>query len=113
MPKPMSKEKIIAAIKGTGGIITDIADKLSLSWHMAYDTVQMYPETILALEDEKEKRLDLAETTITKAISEGDVQTSKWLLMTIGKKRGYSEKQEMEISGQGQLVIVRGNKPTT
>ena len=108
----MDKDKILEAIKGTGGIMTNIARKLSLSWHMAYDFCQMYEETKKAITDEQETMLDMAENTIGKSIQDGDVQTSKWYLAMKGKKRGYIEKQEIEHSGSGQLVIVRhGNKP--
>ena len=109
----MTKEKILAAITGTGGIMSTIADRLELTWSMAYNYCQKYEETKSALADETERILDKAEGTLFSSIDAGDVQSSKWILATKGKKRGYSEKQEMEISGQGQLVIIRGNKPTT
>jgi hypothetical protein len=113
MGSKTTDKQIVEAIKGTGGIVSIVARRLGCDWHTADKYCKRNETTIQAIEDEKESLLDLAESTIGKSIQDGDVQTSKWLLMTIGKKRGYSEKQEMEISGQGQLVIIRGNKPTS
>jgi hypothetical protein len=55
----------------------------------------MHPECVQAMEDEREINLDKAESVILDALEGGDLQTTKFYLMTIGKKRGYSERHEL------------------
>ena len=91
---------VIEAIKGTAGIVSTIAKRLGVEWHTANERIQKYPEALKAFQDEREGILDMAEATILTAIKSGDTGSAKWLLSTIGKKRGFTEKQEIEISGE-------------
>ena len=107
-------EQIIESIKGTGGIIQAIARNLGCQWHTAEKYVNMYEETKEAYRDEKESILDLAESKIIGSINSGNTQDAKWYLATQGKKRGYTEKQEIEHSGNADKplqIIVNGVKP--
>jgi len=102
-----STDKItLEAIKGSAGIISTIAKRLNLSWHAAEARIQKYPETLKAFQGEREGILDMAEATILTAIKQGDTGSAKWLLSTIGRKRGFTEKQEIEISGGISVNLV-------
>lgn len=90
-----SKKAIIEAIKDSGGIMSTIARRLGVTWHTADTWVKQYDETKQALQDEREAILDLAESTLFKNIKDGNSQDAKWLLSTMGKNRGYSERQEI------------------
>ncbi len=92
-------EEIFAAIKGSKAIISTIAKKLNCEWHTAKAYIEKYPLAQQALQDEIDKNKDIAENTILSAIDLGDIQTAKWYLQTIGKDRGYSEKTEIQHSG--------------
>jgi hypothetical protein len=106
----MKRELVLEAIKGTGGIMSAIAKRLGCEWHTANTWCQKWVETQKALEDEREGILDLAENTVYQSIKDKDVQTAKWLLATKGKRRGYSERHEIDATVQGQIVIVRAPK---
>jgi len=93
-------ETVIEAIKGSAGIVSTIAKRLGVEWHTANERIQKYPETLKAFADEREGILDMAEATILTAIKSGDTGSAKWLLSTIGKKRGFSEKLEVQIDGE-------------
>lgn len=90
-----SKKAIIEAIKDSGGIMSTIARRLDVTWHTADSWVKQYDETKQALQDERETILDLAESTLFRNIKDGNSQDAKWLLSTMGKNRGYSERQEI------------------
>ena len=96
---------IIAAIKGSGGIMSTIARRLKVEWHTAQSYVRHSIVTVQALQNEEETALDLAESTLLKAIKNNDVQAAKWLLSTKGKRRGYSEKHEIDHSNAFPVQI--------
>lgn len=115
MGKP-SKKQILEAIEGTGGIILTVAKKLGVHWNTAEKYCLMYEETRTALNNEKEKILDLAEIGIYKKIQEGDTDIGKWVLSRKGKNRGWSERQEITGKDGGKLEVnatieIIGNKP--
>lgn len=92
--------EIKEAITNSAGIISTIAKRLNCEWHTCKKYIDSYDETRRALNDEIEKNIDKAESIILKALNSEDIQTAKWYLQTIGKQRGYSEKQEIEHSGE-------------
>ena len=73
-------QQFIDAISGTGGIITAIARKVGCSWHTAQKYIDTYPTIRQAYEDECSGVDDLAESTVIRAIKDGDVGAAKWWL---------------------------------
>ena len=105
-PIDKSNEKLtLAAIKNSAGIISSIAKRLDVDWHTAESWIQKYPSTLAAFAAEREGVLDMAEAAIFTAIKQGDTGSAKWILSTIGRKRGFTEKQEIEISGGISVTI--------
>ena len=90
-----TNDAILEAIKDSGGIMSTIARRLGVTWHTADTWVKQYDETKQALQDEREAILDLAESTLFRNIKDGNSQDAKWLLSTMGKNRGYNERQEI------------------
>jgi hypothetical protein len=104
------KSKTLSAIKGSGGIMSTVAKRLDCDWHTAEAQVKRWPEALLAMQDEREGILDMSEATIFSAVKNGDVGAARYILSTVGKRRGYSEKQEVEVSnpnGSPFELIVR------
>ena len=100
-----SKKAIIEAIKDSGGIMSTIARRLGVTWHTADTWVKQYDETKQALQDEREAILDLAESTLFRNIKDGNSQDAKWLLSTMGKNRGYSERHEITGADGGSIDV--------
>ena len=99
-PIDKSKEKqTLEAIKGSAGIISTIAKRLEVDWHTAESYIKKYPTALDAFQDEREGILDMAEAAIFTAIKQGDTGSAKWILSTIGRKRGFTEKQEIGLTG--------------
>ena len=98
MSKNFSREQILQAIENSAGIVLTIAKRLSCDWHTAQAYIEKWEGTRAAYQDECEKVLDLAETKMIEVINTGDGPMIRYLLSTKGKSRGYTEKQEHEIS---------------
>jgi hypothetical protein len=88
-------QDFIAAIPGTGGIVSVIARKVGCDWHTADKWVRTKPTVKKAYDDECEAVLDMAEGVLMKGIKEGDTADAKWYLTRKGKQRGYAERQEI------------------
>lgn len=105
-------EQVLAAIKDSHGIITTIAKRLGCSWSKGRDSIDRWETTRKAFEDEIEQILDLAESKLFTSINNGDVQSAKWILSTKGKKRGYTERQEVTgPDGDALRITYRVVKP--
>ena len=98
-PKEYTEEEVLSAVKGSASIISTVAKNLGCTWGTADKYIRMYPSCMEALSDECERVLDLAESKMIEHINKGDAQMIKYILSTKGKKRGYSEKQQVEHSG--------------
>ena len=102
-----TEEQLLEAIKDTGGIMSRIADKLGCSWHSAEKHVNKNEVAKQAYKDERQGLIDDSENVIRNAVKGGDVQSAKFVLMTLGKNRGYTERQEVEHSGDMSITINR------
>lgn len=109
MSKP-SKEAIIKAIKGSGGVMSTIAKKLGVEWHTAKKYTRLYPETRQAYRNEEEFILDIADAKLYSNVKQGDLAAIKWLQATKGKKRGYVERSEL--TGKNGNAIQTKTKTT-
>jgi hypothetical protein len=91
--KGYTEKKVLAAIKGSGGIITTIANRIGCEWHTAKKLTQKWQSTRDAYKDERETILDMSESAILKSIKEGNTQDAKWLLSSLGASRGFGKEQ--------------------
>ncbi len=94
----LSKNKFIEAVVDSGGVKTTIANRLGVTRKAIYDYLIRFPELQVYLEQEEEKILDMAEISLFSQVKDQDFSATKYILGTKGRKRGYSEKQEVEIS---------------
>jgi hypothetical protein len=101
-----TEDEIISAIKESAGIISTISDRLNCSWGSARSYIQKYESTKQAYADEEERTLDLAESRMLTHIEQGDRDMIKYLLSRKGRKRGYSEKTEVEHTGGVKIVYL-------
>jgi predicted transcriptional regulator YheO len=83
------KRKILKAIKDSAGIVSQIAKKSKASRTTVYEYLKVYPDVKEAYEDEKEKVLDIAETSLYQLAQQKDIQAVKYILDKKGEGRGY------------------------
>ena len=97
--------EFIAAIPGTGGIISTIASRVGCDWHTAKKYIEQYPTVQRAYGDEVEKVADIAESMVIKAIRDEDIGTAKWYLSRKAAGRGYAPKLEQDIEQAGEIIL--------
>jgi transposase len=102
-PEKASVKKILNAISGTGGLISAIAVKLGVHYHTVLNYEKKYESIRLAIEEERDRILDKAESNLFMRIKEGDEETSKWFLARKGRHRGYSEKIDTKQKIEGTI----------
>ena len=95
MSKNYTKEQVEEAIKGSVGIMSTIAKRLDCNWRIAKKYCEKWECTKIALANENESIIDLAESKAFSLIKEGDAGMIKWFLSRKGKERGYTERQEI------------------
>ena len=89
--KKILKEKtLLAAIAGSRGVISTIAERLGMNWHTVRNAIDESEAAQQALADEEETALDFVENKAYERIEAGDGQMIRFVLATKGKKRGYT-----------------------
>ena len=87
-----TEKKILEARKDSGGLVSVIQKKLGCdSWICAKNNIDRFESTKEAYLSEKERILDVAESSLIKSIQEGNTQDGKWYLSKKGKERGYAD----------------------
>lgn len=90
------KKDVLDAIDGSYGIVSTVAAKLHCNWHTADEYIKKWPETLQALSDEEESKLDFVEGKAIKKINESDGAMIRFYLATKGKKRGFTYDEKLE-----------------
>ena len=98
-------EQVIEAIEHSNGLLAAAARELGISRRTVYNYVTKYPTIAKALEDARETNLDYAEGQLMKAVKAGNVTAIMFLLKTVGKSRGYVDRQEVTGADGGPLSI--------
>ena len=104
----MTEETVARALRKTAGIQTRAAKVLGISQSAVSQRVSGSPYLQEIYQEIREGLLDVAEDALIEKIHEGHMTAIIFYLKCIGKARGYTEKQEMEVSqkkGSGVLVV--------
>lgn len=86
-----TKEQVIEAIIGSGGVMTSIANKLGVARSTAMRLIDQWEETKLCLDDEEKSMNDMSKNCILTAIHKGDVASAKWWLAKKNKAEGFGD----------------------
>jgi hypothetical protein len=102
----IAEEQYVQAINEASGLITVAARRLGCSRKAIYDAAKRYESVEEAIQDNREKILDLAEGKLYSKVNDGDITSIIFLLKTLGKKRGYVERQEVDAAvTHGRFVL--------
>jgi hypothetical protein len=103
-------EQFVKAIKGSGGIISTIAERVGCDWHTAKKWIETYPTVAQAYEDECQRINDMAVSVLMKSIKDGNTQDAKWWL---ARKRKTEFGEALDITSGGKpIVLVNWDEPT-
>ena len=100
--------QVIKAIEDSAGIKAVVARRLGCHRFTVDRYIRRYPTVARAYQQEREKLVDLAESELVKRVRAGEWPAIRWVLATLGRNRGYVEKQEMDVTSGGEPIRVIG-----
>lgn len=87
--------QIIAALQASAGIMTAAARALGMERSSLWRRVSKSAKLTAVLQEVRESVLDLAESSLLKALQRGDAWAVCFFLKCQAKQRGYSERTEI------------------
>ena len=91
------KDKYLEALEKCSGIVSNASFATGICRSTHYKWLQTDPEYKAKVDEMVNLLLDLAETTITQNMRNGDTAAAIFVLRYRGKSRGYIEKQEIDL----------------
>ena len=104
-----NKKKLIDALEKSLGIVTEACNKANLSrtqHYKWYKEDEVYRKQADSIEG---KFIDFAESHLKKQIEKGSTQATTFFLRTRGRKRGYAEKQDIDITSGNEPIKININ----
>jgi len=98
-------DEIAAALRSSQGLVTVAAASLGCAPGTIYNAIKKYATVRQALKDAREAMLDRAEARLFQKIDTGDNTAIMFYLKTIGKHRGYVERQETTGADGGPVEL--------
>jgi hypothetical protein len=109
------KKAMIEALEKSLGIVTASCKSVGIGRTTHYMWMDQDPEYKKAVEEISDVALDFAETHLHKQIKDGSSTSTIFYLKTKGKKRGYIERQEVDLGTDNhfRVEINLGNEGST
>jgi hypothetical protein len=104
--KALKNEEIIEAIKKCRGLTYIIANALGVSHSGISAKIAADPELSSVLREQRGRALDMAEAKLMQAVDKGEQWAITMILRTLGRERGYVERQEVSNVTTVRLQIV-------
>ena len=105
--KKYTAKQIIDALTESNGYVGKAASLLGCTTQTIYNYRDEYITVRNAWDDIRQRRHDDVETALHNRIDKGDTTAIIFYLKTQAKDRGYVERQEIENSGNVEVVITR------
>ena len=99
------KKAMLEALEKSLGVVTTACRMVDISRKTNYEWCKVDEAYKEAVDDISEIALDFAESQLHKQIKDGEVSSTIFYLKTKGKKRGYIEKVQTELSGQVEIGV--------
>jgi len=94
-----TKKALIEAMRSSLGVVTTACKKVGVDRTTYYRYYRDDEDFKNAVDDVENIALDFVESQLHKQIKEGSTAATIFYLKTKGKRRGYIERQEVEVSG--------------
>lgn len=99
------KKAMIEALEKSLGVVTAACKSVGIGRTTHYMWMDQDPEYKRAVEEISDVALDFAETHLHKQIKEGSSTSTIFYLKTKGKKRGYIERQEVDLGTDNHFRV--------
>jgi hypothetical protein len=100
-------DQLAEALKATNGLVSLAARRVGISRSQFYTRIRNTRSLQEIIEDGREELVDLAEMALRSGIINKEPWAVGMALKSLGKKRGYVERQETEQSGEIVIRIKR------
>ena len=111
MAEKYTAVQMIEALRMKHGNVSAVARFLSCSRNTVSKYIDEYQTVKSAYLEERETLIDFTEDQLFKQVSEGNITAIIFTLKTIGKHRGYVERQELTGAEGGAINIVEIVRP--
>ena len=105
MAEKYTTAKMIEALRETHGNLSAAARFLNCSRNTIARYIELYPTVKAVADEERETLIDFAENQLFQQVKDGNITAIIFTLKTIGKHRGYVERQEVTGADGGKLQI--------
>ena len=106
MAEKYTANQMIEALREKHGNLSAAARFLGCSRNTISRYIDLYPTVKAVADEERETLIDFAENQLFKQVQDGNITAIIFTLKTIGKLRGYVERQEVT-GAEGGAVIVK------
>jgi len=100
----IKKESILKALESSLGVVTVACKSADVPRSTYYKWINEDDEFAAAVKDIENIALDFGESQLHKQIGEGSTSATIFFLKTKGKRRGYIEKAELDITSGDQVI---------
>ncbi len=95
-----NKKALIEALKQSLGVVTTACENIGITRQTYYYWLKNDEDFRREVEDLENITLDFAESQLHQQIKDGSVAATIFYLKTKGKKRGYIEKSELDVTNK-------------
>jgi len=99
-------EQVIEAIRKSHGLLATAARDLGVTRQTVYNYVKRYRRVAHAVDEARDSILDMAEGQLFSAVQKGSIPAMMFLLKTVGRTRGYVDRQEIT-GADGQALKIK------
>lgn len=100
------KKAVLEALEKSLGVVTSACKSVGIGRTQFYTWLKEDEAFKIAVEDVENIALDFAESQLHQQIKSGGTAATIFYLKTKGKKRGYIERTETDISSGGERIIL-------
>lgn len=101
------KEKFLLLLGKNNGNITKTCKDMNIPRSLYYVWVKKYPDFLESVNDVCEQITDFVENKLLGLIDQNNTQAIIFYLKTKGKNRGYIEKNEIDMTGKIENVVIK------
>ena len=105
MAEKYTANQMIEALREKHGNLSAAARFLNCSRNTISRYIEKYPTVKAVADEERETLIDFAENQLFKQVQEGNITAIIFTLKTIGKHRGYVERQEVTGADGGAVLV--------
>jgi hypothetical protein len=104
-----SKKRVLKALETSLGIVSAACKESEVSRTQFYKWIKEDEEFKQEVEELQNVVLDFAESTLHKLIADGNTAATIFFLKTKGKKRGFIEKSELDLTSGDEPIKININ----